>query len=150
MGLFKAMKSWFHKLNQRGKKPDALMAACPHGAAKHRFTVLVFGMERSVDKSPMCEFCTGEYLNRYATLCGECERIIFPGDSVAQACMGASHPYTHLTTECCPSGALWCGTWGEGRLITLHEIDPEEFPHGTGSAMGHVMASGKMLIRNIK
>ncbi len=156
MGIGHRIVQWFRRRRHgnlrvvrlgEGEKKEAF--TCSHGAAKRPFKVLVFGAEIMLDKAPMCEACAGEYLNRYATLCGSCEKVIFPGEPVGQAYIGAPYPLTHLTMECCPSGALYCGKWGEGRLITLHELDPEQFPEGAASAMSHVMSTGRIIATHV-
>jgi hypothetical protein len=101
---------------------------CGHGrfikSSVHKVTVL--GIECSVASSDCSKLCAEEYLNKFSTLCAECEEPILPGDPVGQAWEDASHPYTHM--RCAQSAALFCGKWGEGRLISLHEMNPARYP----------------------
>lgn len=80
------------------------------------------------------------------TYCAACGRPIFPGMPVGQAWEEAQFPYTHLTFECCDAGALYCGRWGEGRLITLHELDPKKYPPDTTSLADHALKTGGIVI----
>ena len=89
------------------------------------------------------------YKPGYATTCASCKQPIYPGTPVGQAWMGAPHPFTHLTFECCESGGLYCGVWGGGRLKTLHEIHPEKYPEGTANVTQHILTSGRTVVVNI-
>lgn len=122
---------------------------CTHGKTRHNFKVVVLGVECELEKSPMCPSCTEQYLNKFSTLCASCGRPIFPGTPVGQAWHGAPHPFTHLAFGCCDSGGLYCGQWGEGRLLTLHELNPEKYPAGTSSVVGHAFNTGGMVIENV-
>lgn len=72
-----------------------------------------------------------EHLEAICTVCASCGELIYPGDPVGQAWDGAPHPYTHLTFECCETAAFYCGVWGKGELVSLHELDPDKYPEGT-------------------
>lgn len=122
---------------------------CEHGATERNLKVTVLGVECEFPRSPMCPSCTGEYLNKFCTLCASCERPIFPGMPVGQAWTGAPHPCTHLGFDCCESGGLYCGRWGEGRLITLHELNPDKYPDGTATVLAHTFNTGGMVIENV-
>lgn len=119
---------------------------CEHGATERNLKVTVLGVECEFPRSPMCPSCTGEYLNKFSTLCASCERPILPGTPVGQAWNGAPHPCTHLAFECCDSGGLYCGRWGEGRLITLHELNPDKYPEGTTTVLAHTFNTGGVVI----
>lgn len=121
---------------------------CGHDRPKGDATVKVFGREVGItDKVPLCPPCFETWLNKYATRCASCEEPILPGMPVGQGWIGAKHPYTHMNMECCASGGLFCGMWGQGKLITLHELDPEKYPPGSGNAMDAVMKSGKPIFQ---
>lgn len=107
--------------------------------------VMVLGVKCTLKSSPCCEECTGTYLNQFSTLCGSCLRPIFPGARVAQARMGAPHPFTHCRPGCAPS-AFYCGEWGEGQLVTLHELDPETYPRGAATVLSHAVCSRSAII----
>jgi hypothetical protein len=93
--------------------------------------------------APICPKCAEEWLRKVSNVCAKCGDPILPGTSVARAWEGAKYPYTHLTFDCCEAGVLYCGVWGEGRLITLHELDSEKYPKGTASVMQHVAKTGE-------
>lgn len=117
--MFRKLKrAWFRFWN---------ISLCPHPCSRGRIKIQVLGHEMEMH-SRMCPACSEVYLNKHATLCGTCEEPICPGMSVGKAEVGSSYPYAHLTPECSDSAANWCGYWGEGRLVTLHEIDPKSFP----------------------
>ena len=122
---------------------------CAHGKTKHNIKVWVLGVECEFEKSPMCPTCTEQYLNKFSTLCASCKRPIFPGTPVGQAWHGAPHPFTHLTFQCCDTGGLYCGRWGEGHLVSLHELNPEKYPAGTPSVVGHAFSTGGVVIENV-
>jgi hypothetical protein len=115
---------------------------CLHEKPTGRMTVTVFGLELNFKGSDLCQQCAEVFLNQNSTVCASCGRPILPGMEVGQAWRGAPHPYTHLLDRCCGSGALFCGMWGNGRLITLHELYPEKFPPGTATVMSAVVVSG--------
>ncbi len=92
----------------------------------------------------------GECEQGLNTFCASCKRLITPGMPVGQAWSGAPYPFTHMTFECCESGGLYCGQWGEGRLRTLHEIDPENYPEGTATVVGHILNTGNTVVMNIE
>lgn len=122
---------------------------CTHGKTKRSLKVTVLGVECEFKGSPMCPPCTEQYLNRFSVLCASCKRPIFPGEPVGQAWHDAPHPFTHLTLGCCDSGGFYCGRWGEGRLLTLHELNPEQYPEGTPSVVAHVFNTGTVVIGNV-
>lgn len=126
VGLFRALKSKFVKSKLPPWLPESLALKCTHWSEpRSNLTVTVLGREVKLNTAPYCAACTTEYLNRYATNCGACPEPILPGEPVGVSFVGAPHPYTHLTTTCCASGALFCGHWGEGRLIPFKFTDDE-------------------------
>ena len=140
MKLFQRMAEWLRRRSYRPAKQDdgaspIEKSACAHGKTDHPLVVTVLGIKCELERSPMCPACTEQYFNKFSILCASCHQPIFPGTPVGVAWVGAPHPFTHLTFDCCESGGLFCGRWGEGRLLTLHEIDPEHFPADTASAV---------------
>lgn len=111
--------------------------------------VTVLGVVCNIPEPPMCASCAERYLNQACTLCASCGNPIFPGNPVGQAWQGAPHPYTHLTFDCCATGALYCGRWGEGKLITLHELEPDKYPDGSSSVMNVVLETGKPITQTL-
>ena len=122
---------------------------CTHKKTEDKIMVVVLGVECEFEESPMCPVCAEQYLNKFSTLCASCERPIFPGTPVGQAWEGAPHPYTHLRPGCCETGALYCGKWDDGRLITLHELNPEKYPAGTPTVVGHAFNTGGTVVENV-
>ena len=118
---------------------------CTHPPLTEQAVISVRGTEVGVLRpgSPICAECMSAWLDRHGTTCATCDGPICPGMPVGQAWNGAPHPHTHMNFECTESGGLWCGRWGKGRLITLHEIDPATYGPGTASAMAHVLKTGK-------
>ena len=123
---------------------------CVHGKTKHSFEVTVLGTKCKLEKSLMCPICTERHLNTFSTLCASCERPIFPGTHVGMAVQdGTAYPYVHLTRKCCGTTALYCGQWGGGNLITLHELDPEKYLVGTPSVASHALKSRRGVVENV-
>jgi hypothetical protein len=161
MKLFQTMAEWLRKrgwlakqygyqsTRQEDDTSQTEKFVCAHGKTKHNFKVMVLGIECEFKKSPMCPPCTEQYLNKVSTLCASCKRPIFPGTPVGQVWHGAPHSFTHLTFECCDTGGLYCGQWGEGRLLTLHELNPEKYPAGTSSVIDHAVNTRGMVIENV-
>lgn len=125
--------------------------SCPHGPATGVVTVLILGELCEFDSPPMCKECTEKYLNKYATTCIACKMPILPGDPVGDP-SGALTPigskFAHLADGCCDTGGFYCGNWGEGRLVRLHEIDPKQFPEGTTTVMALAFTSGEPVVVN--
>jgi hypothetical protein len=123
---------------------------CTHGAVTTLTTIKVLGHDLEFAEMPMCVACSTDYLNKVSTLCGVCEEPIIPGMRVGIAHDGAKHPYTHLNMGCCVSGALFCGAWGEGRLVSLHELNPEQFPDDTSCVAEHALKTGGPVVVNLR
>lgn len=124
MGLITQIADWF-----RGGASKKAWVECPHPREKGPITVVVLGIEVTLARAWGCRPCVGKYLNENATVCASCKGIIFPSSPVAVAIDGAPYPYTHLTRECCGNGNLYCGRWGEGRLVTKKDLDAEGIAH---------------------
>lgn len=110
------IKIW-HKIKEKFFSRNSADACplCYHPKRPGSFKVMVFGREYDLFSS-YCLECTEKFLNKYSTLCAVCGKPIFPGESVARAAVGAPYPFTHLSEKCCPSGGLYCGHWGKGKL----------------------------------
>jgi hypothetical protein len=114
------------------------------------FKINVHGTECEIRRSPWIFEKTEKYLNEACTVCASCNKPIFPGMPVGKAWIDAPHPFTHLSMDCCDTGSLYCGMWGDGRLITLHELHPEKYPAGISTVMSAAFASsGKPVYQNI-
>lgn len=133
-----------------GAEPDLSEFPCDHPRQAPGYVVKVFGTPVRVGEPPVCKDCFEAYLNKYSTYCAVCDLPILPGMHVGQAWSGSKHPLTHLDTGCCKSGGLYCGKWGQGRLITLHELKPNKYPPGTTTVMSHVFKSGDVVVENIE
>jgi len=132
------------------KKIDLVMPNCHCAHPKQKkFTMKVKGVEGVLENFTMCPSCAKEYFEKHSTSCASCKDPIVPSEAVGRAPIGAEHPFTHLTFECCPSGGLYCGVWGESRLVTLHELKPDKYPEETCSAIGHALKSGEPVIESI-
>jgi hypothetical protein len=125
-----------------GKKPT-LVVNCAHPKTTQKFDVVIFGKKIEGFKSDhYCPECLQKHLNAVSTVCAKCREPIIPGTRVARAWSGAPYPYTCLGWDCCESGALYVGIWGEGKLITLHDLDPKKYPiPGEMSPMDLLLAS---------
>jgi hypothetical protein len=118
---------------------DIPMPECDHPKATEPTVITVKGEKIKYDLgAKICPRCAEDWLSQASTVCAKCNGIIVPGMPVGQAWIGAKHPYTHFISDCCEVGALYCGLWGAGRLVTLHELNPERYPTGTGSVLSHV------------
>ncbi|HTK04824.1 MAG TPA: hypothetical protein VL500_04520 [Candidatus Eisenbacteria bacterium] len=126
-----------------GSLPDFSGYPCGHEKPDGPSIVEVYGVKIAVEAATVCPDCIEEYLNRYSTRCASCRQPILPGMPVGQAWKGSPFPHTHMTMECTESGGLYCGRWGQGRLVTLHELEPDKFPPGTPNVVAHVYKTGK-------
>jgi hypothetical protein len=132
-----------------GAEPDFSEFPCPHERSKRPIMVRVRGCDIACPEPPLCAECLTAYLEKYSQTCASCSGPILPGMPVGQAWGGAKHPFTHLMDGCCESGGLYCGRWGQGRLVTLHELNPEKYPPGTVTVMAHAFKTGGMVVENI-
>ncbi len=122
---------------------------CPHGPTKGVVALVIHGKPFEIDSPPMCKECSEKYLNANATKCAVCKMPIFPGDAVGDpsgSILTIGKKFVHLTHGCCEDGGYFCGYWGEGRLVRLHEVDPKQFPEGTTTVMAHAFTSGETVI----
>lgn len=142
---------WFVKMFHRKKKlvPRVPIKPCLHEKPTESFRLSFRGRDLLWKDLNCCPACALATLEQISTTCAICKEAILPGEPVAVAPVGSKHPYTDLSSECCVSGILWCGTWGEGELIPLNQVDPQQFPAGTCSVASHVMTTGETVIRNI-
>jgi hypothetical protein len=136
------------------RAPDFSAHPCgrnePHDKPSWPRQITVRGKSIGVAAADVCPNCLEAFFAAHATTCAACDGPILPGMPVGQAWVGAPHPFTHLDFECTASGGLYCGVWGQGRLITLHELEPDTYPPGTPNVMAHVMATGQPTITRLK
>lgn len=140
------------------KRPDRIGApkfpskgfACRHRRPKGPFEVIVRGGAKVQFRAswPMCQACTEDYLNRFSITCVSCGLPILPGTRIGLVQPGVRYQYAHLQPGCCDTGALYCGVWGEGVLISLHELHPEKYPEGTLSVLDYVSETGEPVFQN--
>jgi hypothetical protein len=84
------------------------------------------------DDIPACADCISALLVNNGTVCASCDYRILPGDDVAAIKPGA---YAHLRTGCCDDLSRYCGVWGQGKLLSLHDMYPTAFPGGSGHTL---------------
>src|SRR3989338_1127048 len=151
---FQRIVEWFREFNyakqddckqteQGGDATNSKTFGCVHGGDRHDFCATVLGVECKLVNPPKCQTCAEEYLNKFSTLCHSCKRPIFPGERVALS--GSQPTYTHVEEG---AGGLYCGQWGEGQLITLHELNPAKYPEGTSCMAVHAFTSGEAVIES--
>lgn len=105
-------------------KPTSKHLSCSHGSERGSYTIFVLGVEVELKDTYMCAACTQDYLNKYSTVCHGCQEPIFPGQRVCVAPEGSQTPFVHFRVECGGIGAMYCGKWGEGKLVTLEKLYP--------------------------
>lgn len=113
-------------------EPSEGLRDCTHGNEPGPFVIEVLGFDLELKHSSICRNCTRTYLNENSRFCIACERPIFPNSEV-----GRTECETILHLECCPSKSCFCGIWDDGRLKTLHELQPNLFAKGTGTVAEH-------------
>ncbi len=157
MRLLKRLANWLRRRGWLAKKYDTKgmlkdnpvsfgeKISCSHGVTEMEVEYIVLGRPLSLMSSPMCNACTTQYLNRFCTLCATCLEPILPATAVGLAWQGAQHRFTHLTFGCCETAGLYCGFWGEGRLFSLHEINPQKYAKGATTAIGQAFSSGSVV-----
>jgi hypothetical protein len=97
------------------------------------FTITVRGVEFMMGSNKLCPACVQKDCEDNGTTCAICGGPIVPGMQVGVAPNSSPHDFsfTHMRQGCSPGVFTICGRWGRGRLITLHELNPEKFPEGT-------------------
>ncbi|MFH1047699.1 MAG: hypothetical protein V1738_05325 [Patescibacteria group bacterium] len=127
--------------DEPGNSPDFSEFPCNHRREQNNQPITLIVREQKVElimpvDIPLCSKCFAEYLSKYSTTCGKCGGIILPGEKVAERPF-ENNPRTlvHLSVECSLYGDNWCGIWGQGRLVSLHELYPQLFPAGTRRAV---------------
>lgn len=97
------------------------------------YDVLVLGEVVKVGHPELCRECIEKSLNEFSTKCDACGCVIMPGMAVAVSCQkkefSKGYPYTCMGWDCC-IGLAYCGVWGMGRLVTLHELNPDKYAAG--------------------
>lgn len=110
-----------NNFNEPSDKPDTCLTdGCGSPVINSPTSLTVLEHTVKLDRSPFCFVCTAAYMNRHSTVCNTCREPICVGQQVAQAAAGSEFPYTHHTSPCSLYAGLWCGTWGEGKLIGLN------------------------------
>jgi hypothetical protein len=97
----------------------SFVKSCSHEPkAMGRRTIIVHGHDLSLEQTnpELCLECLTDYFHQACAICAACLKLIHPGTKVGLAWVGAPHAYTHLTYECCETGALYCGSWRDGYL----------------------------------
>lgn len=112
------------------------LKSCTHKVeGPFTITVKVLGEEFTlpIEKPLYCAECIKAYIERFATLCADCGKIIYPGQPVCGPSDKARYPsyeFSHLTAfgNCNDYPGALCGTWGESKDGTRGELIPfEEF-----------------------
>lgn len=130
-------------VGEPGGEIDYSVMGCTHGrGAGTATTATVMGVDRRLPRPPpdmpLCRDCYAAWLSRYAILCRHCGKIVRPGDPIAQPGIYADRRrIVHWSPECSLDPARLCGIWGMGRLVSLHEMDPKNFPPGTMTVADH-------------
>ncbi|MBI4415074.1 MAG: hypothetical protein HY566_02450 [Candidatus Kerfeldbacteria bacterium] len=122
------------------------IALCGHEKTRRSFRLMVKRSVITVDKTHLCPACTRDYLERSSTVCSACSQPIVPGESVARGPLAGTYPHTHMRSRCCVSEALWCGTWGDGKLQDARE--DEEGVTTEILVRGHPLHTGAVMIKN--
>ena len=98
---------------------DSDLCSCGYPRITNPTTVIVWGHEVQLTKSPHCVKCAENYLEQYSTCCESCCLPILPGQNVA---IGVNQDrYTHASYNCNPMPSMIAGHWGEGKLVE-HEF----------------------------
>lgn len=123
---------------------------CPHGKSVASFQVIMNNDQKvEVDSSPFCPQCTADYFNKYSTTCAVCKEPIVPSMPVAMAPDGLEFPYVHLLDKCCEDKDLFCGRWGEGELVPLHEFF-SAIPEGILTLKEFILRRGLMDSKDVQ
>lgn len=120
------------RAHRRGRVINALPPAdnprlicdCGRPAISSRTRVVIRGETFTFTQSRLCKTCTQQYMEEFSTTCGSCGETILVGDPVGAAPDDAPFPYTHLCSDCSPFPGLFCGHWGEGKLVPLSKEKP--------------------------
>jgi hypothetical protein len=108
---------------------------CSHPRYKYPRVIMLYVERVAVgDDIPACSECVSAFLLEHGIACAACKKLLFPGDDVAIAEAGSAvqTAYEHLRLGCCDDVSRYCGVWGKGRLISLHELYPGAFPDQDG------------------
>lgn len=139
----------YESVPKRERPPQLVGPQCPHEVRRVEAVVTVLGHEMDAICFGVCSACLEDYLNRHCVLCATCGEPICPGMPVALAPAGSPLSYRHLFIDCCGERAPYCGVWGEGELITLHELHPEKYPPDTTSVPGPARPSGPVSVATL-
>ncbi len=123
-----------------GGGPDFSDMECSHENRPGKHTVTIFGqiLQLTVpDNCPLCRDCLVAWLVKYSTTCACCGGLILPYEKVAERPVeGNPFGLVHYSKRCAYYADNWCGVWGQGRLISIHELHPQIFPEGIRRAEG--------------
>ncbi|MEA3249435.1 MAG: hypothetical protein U9Q03_03695 [Patescibacteria group bacterium] len=115
---------------------------CDHEPDSGAVCVTVSGFETTViipDDVKCCKECFESWLNLHATTCSVCGEPILTFKSVAEISPFSNPPFAHMRPMCCRYPSKYCGMWGPGRLISLHELHPDQISPGTRTIADHAM-----------
>lgn len=115
---------------------------CDHPPESGWVEVTVLGHKMWMDlpsELAVCRGCFEKWLNRHATTCAACGEPILTGRSVAERSPFDDPPFVHMRPMCCRYPSKFCGKWGQGRLISLHEMYPDQIPPGTRTIADYAM-----------
>jgi hypothetical protein len=109
---------------------------CCHLPEVGEVAVWIIGKEHNIFlpiEMEMCSDCFEKWLNLNSITCPSCDKPILPGSKVADISPeGTSEiTLTHVEENCCGDPSLYCGIWGPGQLVTLHDLFPNLIPPGT-------------------
>ncbi len=102
---------------------------CTHEKVRGSFTIRVKGVDVVRTSSERCPACVQACAEQCSTTCAVCTRPIVPGMLVGRSGR-TDFPLVHDDT-CVEDPNDFCGQWGEGRLIGLHEFNPHKYEPGT-------------------
>lgn len=122
---------------------------CSHPRPEGPVKVTVLGVELEFESVPMCLPCAEQYLNQHSIRCVACQEPITPGTPVCDGAYRKDGHIAYVHVNCAGTLAGYCGVWGEGRRITLHELKPEKYPEGTFSVVSHVVVTRQSVVEGI-
>lgn len=121
-----------------GARPDFSEIECGHPSENKTAQATILGQKIRVTlppSVPLCFNCFVRWLNLHSVKCEKCGQVILPGEKVSEIHDSSGHKLiVHHNVDCAQNSANWCGIWGQGRLVSLHELYPGIFPKGTRTA----------------
>ena len=104
--------------------------SCPHEKVSGPFTITVGGENFTRTSRDRCPACEQTFAEQYATTCAACRKPIIP-DTLVGTSGQPDCPFVH-NDGCLTNPMDYCGMWGAGKLLTLHDLNPK-FPPGSYS-----------------